>query len=391
MFNKNVNINKGVVSLDDGTLFLRQKNCGQEQFDYLSRNKEISSKVIDNFINNIKFNVAYCLKSNIKYQHIVFPAKPIAYREKLALAGPSIFPIFSDKHALPSVFYPNLETLRESHYFKYDSHCSFLGSRFIVGEALKKIDINICDYPYSLKSIVRQGDLSAMLGLPAKEEVSLNLFDNHSDPGVNFSLKKALQKNSGEIIFNLNIQAPIKKRVVLFGDSFFVGAINWLRFLIEEIIYIRSPYIIGDIANALSPDVILTGNAERYLVNVPDKSANSLFFMNFISHDYDTSKLTENDIMGFNLLFLGRKNKNYTEWKSSFNIKNLLVKTDNELLMLMKKYSQVVDICRDYSLKIEKSNFKLAYRFMGLCHQARPKGPYITAKLKEYQEKSKSL
>lgn len=62
--NKELSIVNGVVSLKDGTLFLRQKNRAQKQFDYL-QGKPIDRQSIINFRRNVSSSAAYCRNNNI--------------------------------------------------------------------------------------------------------------------------------------------------------------------------------------------------------------------------------------------------------------------------------------------------------------------------------------
>ena len=384
--NNNIQVARGVVKLSNGTLFLRQKGAGQEQFAYLCGEKKLSSNVINNFITNIVHNSNYCTERAIAYRHIVFPAKPVAYKAMLSNYSIDIKPIFDNmKHGHRDVYYPKLEDLKETFYYKDDTHCSFEGSHFIIGNTLKYIGYDISKYGFTLEDKKRQGDLGSMLKLPPEVVPTLTKFEEYDKAGIMYSLKDALEKNSGEIVFNFNPHAPIKKRILLFGDSFFVGALNWLRYLFEEVVYLRSTYILTDVANNLMPDIILTGNAERYLTNVASFSNHTPYFTNYFSRSFSPNKLSHDTMTAFKALFSGRDSNEYNEWKSTFNYKELINLPDVELYRLMARYPKLVDDVRDYAIKIEFFNLKQALRLMTLCSKVRPKGPYIKVKLEEYE------
>jgi hypothetical protein len=50
------------------------------------------------------------------------------------------------------------------------------------------------------------------------------------------------------------------------------------------------------------------------------------------------------------------------------------------------KYNFDVDFLRDEAIKLESTNLTLAFKLMSLAHQARPDGPFIEGKCKEYKK-----
>ena len=59
------------------------------------------------------------------------------------------------------------------------------------------------------------------------------------------------------------------RRLALFGDSFAKACIKYLSFYFDQIMYVRSPFIIEELASKFQPSHIITSNAERYLSSVP--------------------------------------------------------------------------------------------------------------------------
>ncbi|MFW8629148.1 hypothetical protein [Vibrio natriegens] len=68
--------NNNVIDIN-GILFLQQKDRAQEQFAYLSGEKNVSKNVIEKFNLNIKTNLEISSKQGFKYKHIVFQLKPL--------------------------------------------------------------------------------------------------------------------------------------------------------------------------------------------------------------------------------------------------------------------------------------------------------------------------
>ncbi|WP_064386142.1 hypothetical protein [Pseudoalteromonas agarivorans] len=96
--NPNLKVVNGVIIFEDKTYFLRQKESGQRQFDYLTGESRLLSKDIENFISNIHYNEAFCKTYNIKYAHVIFPCKAVAYRERFMGVGVAVTPIVTKFH-----------------------------------------------------------------------------------------------------------------------------------------------------------------------------------------------------------------------------------------------------------------------------------------------------
>lgn len=311
--NDKLDISNGVVSMKDGTMFLRQKDKGQNQFSYFLNEKNISNESINIYKNNLENNIIYCKKKGIIYFHIVFPAKACIYSDEFKKIGLDISPIFNEHHKSKYVYYPRGE-LNKKHCIKDDTHYSFLGYYHIVSHLMSKIGFDIKKYSYCTSIIFRKGDLSLMNNSLGAESVCLD--DFYMDNNIKrYSIRAALSGNSGEIDIFVNTKAPFKKRVLVFGDSFFLKCLDILSYFFEEIIYLRIPFIIKDIANIISPDVVLTGNAERYLVDVPSSELHTPYFLNFISHKFDSKKLDLDSINTLNAIFSGRYSTQYLSWK----------------------------------------------------------------------------
>ena len=90
------------------------------------------------------YNNEYCKERNIKFCHIVFPAKMVALKELFKKIGISIFPLFDKEHQLESVYYPLSKLDAFRHYSKTDTHINDRGSSVILKHLLKGLDIEWC-------------------------------------------------------------------------------------------------------------------------------------------------------------------------------------------------------------------------------------------------------
>jgi hypothetical protein len=61
------------------------------------------------------------------------------------------------------------------------------------------------------------------------------------------------------------------KTLLIFGDSFFRVMLNQLAWGFRRVVFCRSAYFHSELVDAVKPDVIFGGAAERYLADVaPD-------------------------------------------------------------------------------------------------------------------------
>ncbi|MGF1697507.1 hypothetical protein L4C54_17740 [Vibrio lamellibrachiae] len=208
------------------------------------------------------------------------------------------------------MIYPKLT---RNHYIHDDTHCSDAGYLEVLNQTLSKIGVELPVYSPVEKENIKPGDLGRMLELPPIKRNVIVGFDVDSNI-KSFSNFKALPGNSGEMHYKINKNAPIKNRVLLFGDSFFVGCMKLLAHFFEEVIYIRRPYLMESVVNVLLPSIVLTGNAERYLVNVKNKNEDIPFFVHLMNSGFEYSKMDSESMKAFNSLFLGKHSKEYKEW-----------------------------------------------------------------------------
>ncbi|MBF9001201.1 hypothetical protein [Vibrio nitrifigilis] len=380
--NKHIEVSRGVIKIKGiNALFLRQKNSGQNQFEYINGNKNISRESIDNFIFNIKENNDFCIKNKIIYQHIIFPCKAIAYKQRFESLGIKIKNIVTEEHTSQhNVYYPSLKNISEEWFIINDTHCSYKGYIKIINEALSRAGINIPILPFHLKKSFYKGDVGKMLGEKPIEVDIIDRFDVGSDIH-SFTTNHVLPGNNGEMHLKINTQAPIKKRVLLFGDSFFVGCLNYLSHLFSEVLYLREPYIIKDVANCLAPDIILSGNAERYLVNVPNSQTNPPYFTKFLNKNIKMEKLGVINQIAFESFFKPRNSIDYKNWIKDLELVHDIIMNQERDYVSILNDSQI-DFIRDYAVNIENADIK--YMLMNVAANNRPEGPYIKTKLNDY-------
>ncbi|GAA0808913.1 hypothetical protein [Psychrobacter piscatorii] len=270
----------------------------------------IDSKNNVNFQNNMAHNLAIAKRDNFDYKHIVFPAKPIIYKEHFKSIGINLNSIFSQSFHHPDVIYPNLSI---EDYHLQDTQINDAGSFKVISKVLENLG-----YP-ALPNLIftddkKLGDLTIMLGKDDFENIKVvsGFTDMLFEPRE-FTFGAALKGNTGDIKILVNPKALYKRRLVLFGDSFFEFSLRVYSGLFNEVIYLRKPYIIDDIMRILEPAVVLTANTERYLYSVPDCNKDKPWFMNYLSRKFKSDLLSDESRNAFEAMFSGKKSKVYKE------------------------------------------------------------------------------
>lgn len=303
--------NDVIQLLNSEQLFLAQLESAQRQFSHFIGERTLTTKMLDNFRNNILLNSEFCRNNNIVYKHIVFPAKIPSFKKLFAEHGLIVKPMFSESHSLENVCYPEEVLDPEVDFYKTDTHNSDTGKLKLVNFLLAELNQRPLSDEALFEKRQFKGDLAQMLGLETSLEDKFIGFKNRNLESFLFGTGTALSGNMGRIIFNYNKGAKYRFRILLFGDSFIQGLIPILNYYYEEIIYFRSPYVIQDIAKNLTPDIIITSNAERYLTSVPDASLCQPYFLHFFSNRFEPSKFSESDINALNAVFSGRESPLY--------------------------------------------------------------------------------
>lgn len=222
------------------------------------------------------------------------------------------------------------------------------------------------------------GDLTKMLGSTDKnveEFVNLSSMNFYSVGNRNF-----LPGNTNDVQIIHNFDAITTKRLLIFGDSFFKGTLKFLKLFFSEILYVRSPFVHKDIVENYKPDVVFTGNAERYMCNVyNDKNANN-FLMTLYGHSEYKPNIAYKEALEACLSYRHYPHI-HKAWLQKIKNNQYLYKITNKPLV------EDADILRDVALYFEKKgDISLAYKLMKEALSKRPNGPAIKAKHEEYKQ-----
>jgi len=314
-----INCRKNVIEIiSTGELFLHQINSAQRQFEYLMNEKEITKSSLENFNENVNFAIKLKKKYGYKFLHIVFPCKAIIRMNELRNVGIEVNPLYSIVHEQSHTIYPVDSMGKINGSRLYDTHYSGVGQWAIIQRLLGELSLPYATLIPKFEVTQMVGDLTKMLGGTAYESVQRFIkFDKLEHNIKCFTNKNAIASNNGHIVYSINSLAWRKERVLIFGDSFFLQCLNMISQIFEEVIFIRCSYVMEDVIASLSPDIVLSGQAERYLVNTPNCLTSAPYFSRYFNNSFDGKKLDQNFINATNALFSPRGKGLHKHWRNS--------------------------------------------------------------------------
>ena len=335
----------------DGTLFLF--DGGQRQFAHLTGECVPTTVDVDNFFSNLELRSLYCKAREILYYHIVFPSKPVVLTEMLPLPWQEkVKSLFLEQYVarlgkdLPNyIIYPR-DLLRQvssqsSVFRKLDTHMSDFGALAVTGQILEKLGIFLDIKNQFFESTENQsGDLARMLGA---QVTNSELRIRPVIPPFYFDNRLALPSNTNNLCIAHNPHAQTERRLLIFGDSFFQQLLPYLSPAFRDIVYVRSSVFQPGMLELYKPDVVLTGNAERYLAKV--QSDNDAKAMLHWSYGNTTYKPSESFIQAYKAQFAWGHHRNvYETWRKeidpdSFTLENLGICKPNKHVTVLSKES----------------------------------------------------
>lgn len=241
-----------------------------------------SSESLSAFRNNIASRVTQARSAGSAYLHVIFPDKQSVFSDEFPfqpvhrLGDAYMGQIESDLRS--NVLWPadELKLQQERPFLPLDTHMTDHGSLAVLKMMLRSIGMSAESALERIESrIVRfqrwQGDLGSKIDPPLFQEGTL------LDPDwPQKQFKSPGGFNDGMVDIILNPIAHSDKTVLLFGDSFFRMMLKHLSAVFSRVICLRTRFLHSEMVTLVQPDVIFTGNAERYLSNVtPDTEAHA--------------------------------------------------------------------------------------------------------------------
>jgi hypothetical protein len=278
----NLNFINDVIIIDKKHLIFHQENSGQNQMEYFIGNNLVSNNNILNFKENINNNKFLSEKYSFKYCHLICQAKEIACSNIFENStGVALHSLSRDFLFDDSVIYPQLTV---DDFYLGDMHNNNDGALKHILTTLEKLDLLYLIPKLNIKYMEKSrknGDLDIKIGSSSYEKYIVSI--NNFMEAVNLcSTREFLSGNSGDLKYFYNASAVLNQRLVLFADSFVAFHLNIWGSFFKEVIYIRNAFIFEDVIFSLKPDVVVTSNTERYLLNVPKGNYKRPFFLSLL-------------------------------------------------------------------------------------------------------------
>lgn len=378
--------NVTILNGDRNYYFLHQKNTGQNQFDYYVGNRKIEHNIVKNYTSNIKNNIYLSEKYGFGYLHLICESKEVAHSDViLKYSNLKLNSLVLKKHLLDKVIYPRLN---HEDYYIGDSHNNNRGALKQCIAVLNMLGLSVPSFePKFVQYTNEKGDLASKIGISTVEE-KLSCLENLPEPEfTSFKLSDFMEGNSGNISYCFNPNAVFQKRLLCFADSFVGGHIDVYARFFEEVVLVRSPFIIESMLLYLEPDFVLTSNTERYLVNVPLFSQTPWFF-NYLQVGKIKNTFSNSDLTFLKMLFSGKDNDDIKHWRDKRRI-NIPKDLDHSEISIehVKNQKDIEYIIKSATL-YENTNIDLSIQLMKIAHEFRPQGQWIKSRIEEYKKKS---
>ncbi|QDH71032.1 hypothetical protein [Marilutibacter alkalisoli] len=255
-----------VLMASDGTLFLAGGR--HEVIKLFSGEKQPSEASRCNLAENIEHRQTYCERHGIHFEAFVFPDKMPALGNLLPFSPVSLF---ENGYALA----PNLKchylgselASCEAPFPKTDTHYSVEGNHAcarriaspLFGERLDQFDAIVS------RNTVRKNNFCGDLGRKFDPPIIESATALRRFPGFSMESNGMQSGNDGLMMIASNADAISDKRVLLFADSYFRALIPYLAFFFSHVVFCRTRFFHYELVQAIAPDAIFTGMAERYL------------------------------------------------------------------------------------------------------------------------------
>ena len=273
-------IENEVLLTSNGVAFLAGGNHSVLKF--ATGELKPSDASIANFRENIGARMRHARDRGIRYAHLIFPDKQSVLEDEFPFGpvvklGHRYLRGLSEDMRL-QVLYPHAELKASAEpFYPLDTHLTDAGSLVVLRMLLRAVGIEAdrrLDHIAERinKPLHWSGDLGSKL-TPRLYQNGLRL-----DPDWRMaSFQSPGGFNDGLVDILFSPQAPIAQTVLLFGDSFFRMMLDQLGAVFQRVICLRTRYYHPEMIELVKPDIVFSGNAERYLSNV-DTDANASAF-----------------------------------------------------------------------------------------------------------------
>jgi hypothetical protein len=283
-------IENDVVMGKNGELFLA--NGGHHVLDQVLGYRKPLRISVANFASNIENRAATAAAVDAQYVHVIFPDKQSVLPADFGLENLLCLGQYyaeKCKDVWPHVVYP-LDALREEPkglFLRTDTHMTHLGTLTVVRMVLERLFGKACEQLIgTLHARIGEerpylGDLGRKLENKPEDRQSFIAVDPKSKRYSN----NYNNGNNGAVSVYRLPNAPMRERLVVFGDSF-ANDMSWvLAQMFSEVVFFRTPYLHPELLEMVKPDIVISENVERYLAHVaPDSERPSFAMMHAMTY-----------------------------------------------------------------------------------------------------------
>lgn len=283
-----------VLEGEEGFLFLSGGRHNPLRFAQAS--DAVKPESLMRFWANIQQRQAQLERRGIRFAHLIAPDKHSVCQEVFPVEvktslGERYLAAAPDPDLLQWVTYPRQQLANDfrRHCYRVDTHYRPSGTLVMLRELLAlaggpdAVQLLPTDEQLSFSSREAwAGDLGSKLS-PAWTEDCKRLILPHS---VQHFCNTLPGGNNGIIDLYINLEKsnpsthqPSLGRVLVSGDSYGRDIARALALICQEVLFVRTPFLHIDLADAMQPDLVITENAERYLSNVTSDEDRPVFFL----------------------------------------------------------------------------------------------------------------
>lgn len=256
----------------DGYLFL--SGGAHRTTALFSGQKTSSSESVEAFFDNFRSRNAFCEARGISFQQVVFPDKLIALANWVTLPDTMQSAWLRDYRNADCdggrVNYPLDVVEGHPDYFpKTDTHYSVEGILALTEAICERYHENpVLKFRENMEEYVEvskrnSGDLGKKIQPNATERI--HAFRKLPIKGAVVRSNGMAAGNTGIMDLARNPRPLLDKRLLIFGDSFFRQMIPVLQSIFRHVVFCRSQFFHAELVDAIAPDILFCGMAERYL------------------------------------------------------------------------------------------------------------------------------
>lgn len=233
---------------------------------------------VETFWANAAARADICSERGISFATWVFPDKLILYSDEPEFAGLDVASLFrrhyvSATRSQSRVSYLGDVIQDRGDFQQTDTHLSAMGMSKAVAAMARYLDLPDRENFVKKAAATWQEDAKHIGDLGVKFDPPLGGQALIPKRIVEFrhAFNGLAAGNDGIIDLIDSPQAASDKTLLIFGDSFFGQNLVYLSYFFRRIVFLRTRYFHVEMIDAIEPDVIFCGMAERFLSNVsPD-------------------------------------------------------------------------------------------------------------------------